>query len=246
MKPTGAALEQPVRFARELVALVRLLADRQQPDARALDAQHETRVGLAHHGELHEVRRAALDAGARVDEHGRPGLRSGMTAASAGRSTPGIMPKALARRHDRRPGVPGADERVGLARGDEFGGDADRRPRAAAQRERRGLVVRHCLLGIDHFERAGVTAGERAQDGRHARLGPHEEDADVEMACGGQSPFDHDGRGMVTAHGINGNAKHDPAVPGSGPGAGRCGTDAAGTRRDDYSSAAPARTCRSR
>ena len=76
MKPTGARLEQPVRFARELVALVRFLANRQQADARALDAEHETGVGLAHHGELHEVRRAALDAGAGVDEHRRPGLRS--------------------------------------------------------------------------------------------------------------------------------------------------------------------------
>jgi hypothetical protein len=31
------------------------------------------------------------------------------------------------------------------------------------------------------------------------------------MTRGGQCPFDHDGRGMVTAHGVYSDAKHSPA-----------------------------------
>ncbi len=56
-----------------------------------------------------------------------------------------------------------------------------------------------------------MSAGERTEYGRHAGLGPHEQYADVEMTRGGQCPFDHDGRGMVTAHGVYSDAKHSPA-----------------------------------
>jgi hypothetical protein len=38
------------------------------------------------------------------------------------------------------------------------------------------------------------------------------------MARGGQCPFDHDGRGMVTAHGVYSNAKHGAADPATRPG----------------------------
>ena len=91
MKCSGERLQQPVRLARQLVALRLFLANRQQPDARPLDAQPRPRVDRAHHAELQQIRRLALHRRAGVDEHRRPS-RVGTDGASAGRSTPGSMP----------------------------------------------------------------------------------------------------------------------------------------------------------
>ena len=165
----------------------------------------------------------------------------GMTAASAGRSTPGIMPNAARADTTVAPVCPALTSASASPAGHEIGGYANGRPRPAAQRERGGLVVGHGLFGVHHLERAHVPAGERAQHGRHASLGAHEQHAHVEMARGSQRPFDHDGRGMVTAHGIYSNTKHVPAAdPAAWPEPARSGPCVRATLRR------PARTCRSR
>ena len=87
-------LQQPVRLARQLVAFRLFLADRQQPDARRLDAERHARVDAAHDRELQQMLRPALDAGADVEQHRRRRCASESSAASAGRSTPGSMPNA--------------------------------------------------------------------------------------------------------------------------------------------------------
>ena len=125
-------LQQPVRLARQLVPLGLFLADRQQPDARALDAERHVRVGRAHH------RRTAADAagGTRRWRRRRAAPPSpclvGTTAASAGRSTPAQHPERRVRGHDRRPGVPGADQRGASPVAHQPGRDHDGRTRACA------------------------------------------------------------------------------------------------------------------
>jgi len=108
--------------------------------------------------------------------------------------------------------VAGADERVGLARRDQFRGDPNGGAGPAPEGDRGRLVVRHCLFCVHDLERPGMAACEGSKNGRHAGLGTHEKDTDVEMTRGSERPFDHDGRGMITAHGVNGNTKHDPAA----------------------------------
>ena len=64
-----------VRLADEVVALAGFLADRQQPDAGLGDAERDARVRGAHHAELHEMLRPAVEVGAGVEQHGRAGPR---------------------------------------------------------------------------------------------------------------------------------------------------------------------------
>jgi hypothetical protein len=72
-------------------------------------------VAAAHHRELEEVRRPALDAGADVEQHrGAPGA-SESSPASAGRSTPGSMPNAPCAAITVAPVCPGAEEPRRLA-----------------------------------------------------------------------------------------------------------------------------------
>ena len=66
-------LQQPVRFARQLVALGRFLADREQTDPRRLDAERDPGVDAAHHRELQEV----LPAGTRRWRRRRAARRDG-------------------------------------------------------------------------------------------------------------------------------------------------------------------------
>ena len=103
-----------MRLARQLVALRFFLADRQQPDARRLDAERHARVHAAHHRELQQMLRPALDAGADVEQHRRTAARR-----NRGRERRTIDARQHAergvRRHHRCAGVAGAEERRGLA-----------------------------------------------------------------------------------------------------------------------------------
>ena len=62
-----------------------LLAVRQQPDARALDAEHGARERRAHEGELDEVLAPGLGVGADVEQRHRVRPGTGSGSASAGR-----------------------------------------------------------------------------------------------------------------------------------------------------------------
>ena len=55
-------------FERQFVALGILGADAQNADARIFAAQHFARIDAAHHGELREVERLALDVRAGVEQ----------------------------------------------------------------------------------------------------------------------------------------------------------------------------------
>ena len=69
------ALEQRVRLERQLVALLGLLADREEPDGGLATSRISSREDDAHVGELEEVLRARVCVRAGVDQHGRPAPR---------------------------------------------------------------------------------------------------------------------------------------------------------------------------
>ena len=122
-------LEQAVRFARQLVALAFLLADREQPHARRRQAEADARVDAAHDGELQQVLGPALDAGADVEQDG------GMPACRDGDCERRPIdarqhPEGAVCRDNRRAGVTRAEERGRLPAGDQPGCDGDRRVRA--------------------------------------------------------------------------------------------------------------------
>ena len=78
-----------MRLARQLVALRLFLADRQQPDARALDPERDLRIDRAHHA---RTAAGAADGIPRSrPRRAAPPIRAcvGTVGASAGRSTPG-------------------------------------------------------------------------------------------------------------------------------------------------------------
>ena len=73
----SAAAEQLVRLERQLVALLVLLADREQPDLGLARAEDLLREDRAHVGELDEVLRSGVRIRARVDEHASARASSG-------------------------------------------------------------------------------------------------------------------------------------------------------------------------
>ena len=94
MKRERRRLEQPVRLARQLVALALFLTDRQQSDPRLLDPVRETGIRRS------PSPQTAAGAGAGTphshQHRAAPPDDScvGIVVASAGRSTPGTMPNA--------------------------------------------------------------------------------------------------------------------------------------------------------
>ena len=147
-------LQQLVRLARQLVALRRLLADRQQPDARRLDAEGDARVhgcpsprtaaGAAAGTRRWRRRRAAPPAAARV----------GIVAASAGRSTPGSMPNAPCAAITVAPVCPALNSAAASPRATASAATLIDAPRLAPQRRRRRLVHRHDVGRVDDADAA--------------------------------------------------------------------------------------------
>ena len=109
-------LQQPVRLARQLVALGFLFADRQQrrPAARSMpNATRAYMLPITANCSRCCGRHSTL-APTSSSTAGRAG--SGSSPPSAGRSTPGQHAERAVRRHHRRAGVAGAEQRRGLAR----------------------------------------------------------------------------------------------------------------------------------
>ena len=99
-------------------ALLRLLADREQRDARALDPEHGPAEGGAQVGELDEVAGARLGVGADVEQdRGRPRRGRARRAARQRRAPDAVhAPQRKQRGGHRRPRRPGARERLGAVR----------------------------------------------------------------------------------------------------------------------------------
>ena len=134
--------------------------------------------------------------------------RVGIVTASAGRSTPGSMPKRAVCRNNRRAGVAGAEQRGRLAAGDQIGRDGDRRVRLAAQRRRRRVGHRDHIGRVDHSDAAAIDVRMPGELGLDRRGRPDERHAEIEMPRGRQRAVDDVTRREIAAHGVDGNPDH--------------------------------------
>ena len=76
-KVDGELLEQRSRFAGEFVALMFLLADRQDTDAGIFPVTDDTGVGRAHDGEVGQHFRCTVHVRTNIDQDGQGSLQGG-------------------------------------------------------------------------------------------------------------------------------------------------------------------------
>ncbi len=110
----AARLQEAVGLAGQLVALGLFLADREQPHARPVDAERQAGVDGTHRRELHEVPGPAAGIRAHVEQHRRavPGRNRGRQRRPL---DAGDHAERRVGRHDGGAGVPGAEQRRGIA-----------------------------------------------------------------------------------------------------------------------------------
>ena len=199
-----------MRLARQLVALGLFLADRQQPDARPLDAQPRPRVDRAHHAELQQMRRLALDRRARVDQHRRPVPRRHRRRQRRTIDAGQHAERARAPPH-RGAGVPGATSAAASPRATSS---------AATRIDARGLR-RSASAGdsaISTTSGASITRMSSASGRRGGQLrfdrgtAADEIDADAQMPRGGQRAVDDARRRMIAAHRVDRYAHAGPRL----------------------------------
>ena len=214
----AALAEQGPRLVDELVALVLLLADREDADARLGDAERGARVEPRHDGVLEEVL-----------GRGSPGSRPPSTTivAPPGR---GNGHRDAGPAHARQP----ADSRAARPPRPRRSSPCSRRPRprrrAAARRRRArccACCARTALTGSSPIA-ATWSAALDAADGSAARrvaprrsssassggLDADEHDLDVrEGVEGAQRSLDRRGRGPVSSHGVDGDAHASQPAP---------------------------------
>ena len=125
--------------------------------------------------------RAALDRRAGIQEH-RRGVSGGNDGRQRRPIDAGQPAERRMRSHDRRAGVPGAEERIGAATAHGVGGDANRGTRLAPQRRRRRF--RH----LDPFGRVEQLDVERTDTRMPEQLAldfltiADEQQSDLQMA----------------------------------------------------------------
>ena len=187
--------QQPVRLDRQLIALLVLLADREEPDLGPVDVEDLLAEDRAHVRELEEVLGPRVGVGAGVEEHAR----------------------ALTRRQgdgDRRPhhprqtakvqeacgqhgaGVARGDRRVGAPVGDGANAGDEARVRLGAHRL--GRLVRH----LDHLGRLDERQAASVETG-----GAEERHVDS-VRCGRERTEDHLVGRVVATESVDGDAGH--------------------------------------
>ncbi len=195
----SALREELVGRDRQIVALPRLLADREEPDPGPRSSQDLHSVDVAHEGELREMVGLALGVGARVqhdaglglggeDDHDR-GTRNALDTSEGGQ---------CGGHHRAR--VPRRDEGVGetpLLQADAHG---DRRAPLPAQRRGRGLLHADDLRRVEHGQPPG--AGVAGKQGGESGFIAHEDDLEValRLAERGQRAGDGPVGGVVATH----------------------------------------------
>jgi hypothetical protein len=156
---------------------------------------------------LQKVLRAALDAGADVEQYGGTGgrryRRRQRRPIRAGQHAERGM-----RRHHGGAGVSRAEQRRRLPARHGLGGDPDGGARLAPQRGRRRLLHRHHLRSLEEADAAPIEAGMTAQFIVDLPSRADEHDAEVGVAHRVQCAFDQVPRGVVAAHRVNSDPDH--------------------------------------
>ena len=201
-------LQQPVRLARQFIALGFFFADRQQRDPRPLDAERHPRIHAAHHRELQQVMRTALDACPDIEQQRRtaPGRdgRAQRRPVDAGEHA-----ERAVRRHHRRAGMTGAEQCRGITRGGQFGGHPDRRARLAPQRRGRRLGHLDDRIGADDPHPRGIGIRIPGDFVFQSRDGANENHAEIEVSGRRERSGDDVSGRFVPAHRINGDPNHE-------------------------------------
>ena len=160
--------EQLVRLERELIPLLGLLADREQPHLGPLDAENLLREHCAHVRELQQVLRPGVRVRAAVEQHGRAALsrdQDGDRRPHDARQAPQLEQRGG--QHGAR--VPGGDDRLRLSLGDRPHRADEGRVRLAHGLGRL-LVHRHDLGRLDERQPLRVEPGG-AEEQRPQRAG---------------------------------------------------------------------------
>ncbi len=157
-KLRSLAASSSMRLERQLVPLLRLLADREQPHLRVGDAEHLLGEDGAHRRELEQVLGPRVGVRSAVEEH-RRALRRDRNR-DRGPKDAGKAPQLEEPGREHRARVPRGDDRVRAPVGDGAHGRDERAVRLRAD-GLRGLVVH-----LDHADRLDQLEPVRLDSGR--------------------------------------------------------------------------------
>ena len=198
-----ARLEQRMGFTDELVALLRLLADREERDGRALDLERVLGEDGAHVGELEQVLGARVGVGARVEQHARA-VRARERDRDRRTMDSGKPADLDEPRGQESAGVAGRERHVGLALLDGATGREERAVALGAHGVPGLLVHLDLLVGVDDLESARerlddlAPAVEDRLDGVAARLERARDDLLRRPVAAHRVHRDPDGRHRTT------------------------------------------------
>ena len=199
LKFSPLSREERVRFEDEVVALLRLLADREQPHLGVRPLEDLLGEDRAHVRELHEVLGPRVGVRPGVDQHRRPVARREHDRDR--RPVDALQPPDLEQpRREHRAGVPGRDDGVGTPLADGAVRHDERALRLRTDGLGGLLVHRDPLGRLDELETAGVEPG-RAEEDRLDRVAPRLEGACDDLLRGAVAPHRVDRDAGATAYG---------------------------------------------
>ena len=176
-----------------------------RPTRGRLDAERDPRVHAAHDGELQQMLRPALDAGADVEQHRRLPCVVGIVAASAGRSTPGSMPNAPCAAMTVAPVWPALNSAAASPRATQLGRDPDRRRRLAPQRRRGDSAISITASASTIRTRSAIDQPACRSTSASTRVRPDQHHAQVEVPRRRERAVDDSAGRGVAAHGVDGD-----------------------------------------
>ena len=192
-KLSSLAGEQRVRLERQLVPLLGLLADREQPHLGIGSSEDLLGEDRAHVRELEQVLGSRVGVGAGVEQHRRAALRrdrDGDRRPHHARDPPQV--EQPGREH--RAGVPGGDDRVRAALGDRAAGARRARSPASRGRLRRASRASRSHPAVSTSSRPPRLEPGGAEEDRRRSPSPRLERAgdDLDRARGRRPCVDRD------------------------------------------------------
>src|SRR5437867_5984418 len=188
--------------ARQFGPLSFFLPVRDHADLRVKDAEHASRVDLAHQRELGDLQRRALDVGSHVDEHGPAGAAESRQRAADARPVDVVEPPEHEQRAGQhRPGVSRGDHGRSLAGLAQIEADAHRAVLLAPQGLAGVLVHLHHFRGVADPQLFFARA-EPLQFGAQPRFVPDEQDLQAPLPMRAQGTLDGRCGREVPAHGV--------------------------------------------